>query len=194
MPVYSTAGFPPCDLWDFANKLYSVDAVSKSCLALQDRLAIDVNLLLFCIWVAASGRQTLTQEELETGIASSSEWQSNVVTPLRGLRHYLKTPEPNIDTRLAGDLRRVIADSEIYTERLELQMLGNLVKRPATSSFGVQECADAAAENLMSYLSQVDEAISSEDRADLLTIWQKAFPGANHQHSALTGEQAEMGL
>lgn len=194
MPVYSTAGFPPCDLWDYANKLYSDNTVSESCLALQNRLGIDVNLLLFCLWVAASGRQTLTKEELEIGIESSSEWQSNVVKPLRGLRQYLKSPEKNIDIRLAGDLRRVVADSEIYTERLELQMLGNLINRPATSSFGVQECAGAGAENLMAYMARGVYVLSEEDRSDLLNIWQIAFPAANHQYCALIGEQAEMTL
>lgn len=194
MPVYSTAGFPPCDLWDFAIKLYSEKTVSDVCLSLQERQDIDVNILLFCIWVAASGRQNLTSEELETGITSSTEWQGHVVGPLRSLRWYLKSPEGNIDTRLAGDLRRVVADSEIYSERLELLMLGNIINRPATSSFGAQECANAAAENLLAYMAHVTNDLTPEDRADLLVVWQIAFPTAKPQYCALVEKQAEMEL
>ncbi|MBL4905931.1 MAG: TIGR02444 family protein [Sneathiella sp.] len=192
MAVYSSAGFPPCDLWDFAIKLYSEDAVSEACLALQDRMKIDVNLLLFCVWVAASGRETLTEQELEEGIASASGWQSNVVDPLRAMRRYLRSPENNIDNRLASDLRRIISDSEIYSERLELQMLGKLIDRPVTSSFGGKECADAAAENLLSYMSRVTDRLEDEDRKDLLVIWQTAFPSANVQTCNLAADRNDM--
>ncbi len=194
MAVYSAAGFPPCALWDYSIKLYSDAVVSDACLALQNRLKIDVNLVLFCLWVAASGRENLTENELEEGVKSASGWQSNVVEPLRLLRSYLKSPEDKIDNRLAGDLRRVMADSEIYSERLELLMLEKLIDRPVTSSFGGQDCADAAAENLISYTSKVSDNLSTEDREDLMTIWCAAFPTANPQGCILMTEQSELEL
>ncbi len=192
MAVFSSAGLPPCELWDFAIKLYNEKHVSDACLALQDRLGIDVNLLLFCNWVAASGREGLSRQEVEEAINASAQWQSNVVLPLRSLRRYLKSPKDQIDARLAGDLRRVVADSELYSERLELQMLGKLTHRPATSSFAGQECADAAADNLLLYMSRLTGELSERDRKDILIIWQAAFPAARPEKSPLAAVQTEL--
>lgn len=184
--VYSSAGFPPCALWDYSVKLYSDEKVSEACLSLQDRKGMDVNVLLFCVWVAASGRQTLTETELEEGMAVSSHWQSNAVSPLRDIRRFLKEPNSKIDSRLSGELRRVIVESELYAEKLELLALDTLINRPATGSFDGSQCAEAAAENLLSYAQKAAPGeLEDRDRSDFRAIWQAAFPEENPELSGL---------
>ena len=38
--------------WDFSNQLYDKDGVTEICLNLQEELEVDVNLVLFCYWIA----------------------------------------------------------------------------------------------------------------------------------------------
>ncbi|GEM_PF-164008 len=186
LAVFSSAGFPPCALWDYALKLYSDTAVSEACLSLQDRLKLDVNLLLFCVWVAASGRDRLTEDELEKAMDISRDWQAAAVMPLRETRRYLKTPLGEIDSRLAGDLRRVVVESELYAEKLELLALDRIITRPATGSFEGEQCANDAAANLLDYLAAVSSKnVSARDREDLGVIWRQAFPGEDISVSPL---------
>ncbi len=179
MTIYSSAAFPPSQFWDYAVKLYSNGSVSEACLGLQDRRGIDVNMLLFCVWVAASGRGQLSESEMAAGIEAGQVWQSEVVAPLRHVRRYLKGPITPADGRLGAELARVITESELYAEHMEVQILSEIVTRPAVGSFDNQERGREAAENLQTYMLHVLREIEEQDRQDLHAIWQAAFPDAN---------------
>lgn len=185
MAIYSTASFPPNQLWDFATKIYSSPEVEEACLSLQDRRGLDVNLIIFCIWVAASGRGTLTEEEMTTGIDAGIVWQSQVVGPLRHVRRFLKGPIAPADGRLGAELARVVSESELYSEHMEIQILSDILVRPATGSFDMQERGQEAASNLQAYLDRMIEDINNEDRSALLVIWQESFPAANPKYTDL---------
>ena len=45
-------------LWDFVTWAYKLPGVEKACLALQNRLKADVNIVLFCIWLSHRGAGT----------------------------------------------------------------------------------------------------------------------------------------
>jgi uncharacterized protein (TIGR02444 family) len=162
--------------------LYSNDAVATACLDLQDRHGLDVNMILFCLWTAASGRGELSESEMTAGMEVGIFWQSDVVAPLRHVRRFLKGPIGPADTRLGAELGRVIADSELYAERMEILMLGELINRPATGSFALQERANKAAINLENYMNLRLGGVEDDDRQAALIIWQGAFPEADgHQ-------------
>ncbi|MCC3305610.1 TIGR02444 family protein [Sneathiella sp. HT1-7] len=187
MAIFSSAVFPPSQLWDYAVKLYNDAEVSAACLRLQDRRALDVNMLLFCVWTAASGRGRLSPEELEAGIEAGMRWQAEVVAPLRHVRRYLKGSVVPADGRLASELRRGVSDSALFAEHMEIQFLNEILKRPATGSFGAEERGEAAADNLAAYLNHVTEIIDTDDLSDLLLIWQQAFPEADPRLTGLFG-------
>ncbi|MBO0333590.1 TIGR02444 family protein [Sneathiella sp. CAU 1612] len=187
MAIYSSAVFPPSQLWDYAVKLYNNPEVSAACLRLQDRRGLDVNMLLFSVWVAASGRGRLTDAEMIAGIEAGARWQADVVAPLRHVRRYLKGDIAPADNRLAAELGRGISDSELFAEHMELQFLNEILTRPATGSFGAAERGEAAADNLAAYLGHVTRDISRDDLSDLLQIWQQAFPGADPRLTGLFG-------
>ncbi|PHQ70984.1 MAG: TIGR02444 family protein [Sneathiella sp.] len=178
MTAFSSAAFPPSQLWDYAAKIYSHDAVAEACLRLQDRRGLDVNMILFCVWTAASGRGQLTPEEMRKGIEAGLAWQSEVVEPLRHVRRYLKGPIGPVDSRLGAELARVTAESELYAEHMEIQVLNEIVDRPATGSFQIQERGREAALNLQFYMGHFIEELDDTDRRDALVIWQEAFPDA----------------
>ena len=43
-------------LWDFASRCYAQPGVAENCLAAQDSVGADVNLLLAAAWLAARGQ------------------------------------------------------------------------------------------------------------------------------------------
>lgn len=72
-------------LWDFSLATYSLDGVAPTCLDLQDRFGLDVNLLLYAAWIAHRGRR-LTHHHLVGMEAAVGDWRHNVVMPARALR------------------------------------------------------------------------------------------------------------
>src|ERR1700689_2436291 len=74
--------------WDFAVSLYDRPGVAPACLVLQDELGLDVNLILFCIWLADSGQDLGPMRDRALDI--SRHWQA-VIAPLRQSRRALKT-------------------------------------------------------------------------------------------------------
>ena len=49
--------------WDFSLKFYDQKNVATSCLALQEDVGADVNLLLYCCWVASQGAVVIETAE-----------------------------------------------------------------------------------------------------------------------------------
>jgi uncharacterized protein (TIGR02444 family) len=41
------------DFWRFSLRIYRAPGVADECIAVQERYGIDVNLMLFCAWLAA---------------------------------------------------------------------------------------------------------------------------------------------
>jgi len=176
--IYSADRFPPCDLWDYAIEIYDETKVSEACLSLQSSHGIDVNLLLFCLWSGACCGRKLTVNDFSQALDISENWQLPIVVPLRKVRNALKSSNSPIDEKFTQELRRTILKSELYAERLELKMLGDVIENPVKDSVNGQSCADSAAENLTTYLKDKIEKLNQNDVADILAIWQTAFPNA----------------
>src|SRR5260370_35736283 len=75
--------FLPHPFWNFSLEIYAGEGVAEACLDLQERRGCDVNILLFCCWLGASGRPTLTAARLRTILRASDVWQAEIVRPLR---------------------------------------------------------------------------------------------------------------
>ena len=121
----------------FAEALYARPGVAAACLDLQDRRGCDVNILLFCCWLAASGRPTLTAERLRAILKVSDAWQNEIVRPLRTVRRLLKDkpwdaalPE-TVEAATGEAVRRRVADAELAAEHAEQLKLVSLHSPPA---------------------------------------------------------------
>src|SRR3546814_18560407 len=78
--------------WDFSVAVYGRAGVEEACLRLQDRRRADVNLLLYCCWVAAVGGGALDAAALARLTARVAEWRETVDLPLRKIPRSLKAP------------------------------------------------------------------------------------------------------
>ena len=167
-------GFPESPFWDFSLATYGRPGVASACLGLQERRGTDVNVLLFCCWVGASGRGKLGEEGMAAARAAAHPWQAHVVVPLRGARKALKgRGEP------AEVLRKRVAAVEIDTEHVEQLALEATVTQPADAGRPeTARMADATA-NLAGYFAALGIAPDESDRADAATILAGAFPEAD---------------
>jgi uncharacterized protein (TIGR02444 family) len=112
----------PNPFWDFSIVLYRKPGVAEACIALQERLGIDVNLLLYFAWLGSEGR-ALSQSEAAAVVAHVTAWHDEVVRPLRALRTDLKGNTKGAPPPVAERLRAQIKSAELNAERIEQEML-----------------------------------------------------------------------
>lgn len=124
--------------WRFSLALYRRPGVAAACLELQDRRALDVNLLLFALWRGMAGER-LTSDRLRLLDQQMADWRDRSVRPLRAIRRDLK---PRLDAlgphRAAGEaLRAEIAAAELRAEQIEQALLFDQAGPDAPKSAGV---------------------------------------------------------
>jgi len=110
------------DFWRFSLALYGRDGIPSACVALQDAHGLDVNLMLFALWLASKGR-VLTTADLVAADAAVGEWRREAVIPLRGVRRFLKEAPEALDAAGVAALRTRVKAAELEAERLQQEAL-----------------------------------------------------------------------
>lgn len=106
-------------LWDFSLALYAQPKVAETCLRLQDEQGINVNLLLWCVWLECKGL-ALEDTHLHEAQRRIRGWDHDYVVPLRHLRKQMKA-EFGIQNEAIEALRKHIKHAELAAEQ-QLQM------------------------------------------------------------------------
>jgi uncharacterized protein (TIGR02444 family) len=149
MPNAAAAGTCESAFWRFSLAFYARPQVPAACLELQDSAGVDVNLMLYLLFLAYHQRQ-LDRADVARIDAAIRQWRDLAVVPLRTLRRKLKTgiaPMPAADTEaLRSAVKRIELDAErIEQEWLELHAPPSSLGAPSTSRTG------AARANLAAY-------------------------------------------
>jgi uncharacterized protein (TIGR02444 family) len=136
-----------------------------------------VNVLLFCCWLGASGRPTLTAERLRAILKVSDVWQAEIVRPLRQVRRLLRDKawlEALPETVDAA--RRRVADAELAAEHAEQLKLASLYAPPPDRERPVEKRLRAAVGNLGVYAVCLGVVPDARDRADVVALMKATFP------------------
>jgi uncharacterized protein (TIGR02444 family) len=137
------------DLWRFACAFYARDGVAPACLALQESLNVDVNILLFAIFARLARGVALDASDLGVVDALVRDWRHEIVQPLRRLRTRLKAGPAPAPSTASDHLRNRIKAAELEAEQIELALLAGWLdrrpSRPAASAAPI----DAASVPLM---------------------------------------------
>ena len=142
--------------WRFSLRFYALPDVAPACLALQDEANVDVNLMLFLLFLAESGR-AITHDDVARLDAGIAPWRSEVVEPLRALRRRLKSGIGDVPAAASEGLRNMVKKIELEAERLEQGRLENaapILGKPAPRNEAVR--ANLAAYE--AYLGPLPEA------------------------------------
>lgn len=170
--------FPDNAFWDWSLAVYTRPGVATACIELQERRAIDVNLLLFCCW-AAGCRPPLKVAELHRIVAEVDIWHREAVRPLRALRRKLKQFAIPAPAELVDAVRQRVASVELDAEHVEQIMLSRHAGK-ATAT-GAEASARAAVENLRSYARVSGCEWAPEDAEALGLILAAAFSEISSQ-------------
>jgi uncharacterized protein (TIGR02444 family) len=130
-------------IWDFVLIYYRQPGFSETAIMLQDSAGIDVNMILFLMWVAAQKR-SLSAAEVKAIGEKSHAWQRNVVVPLRGVRRLLKENAPLVEAAAAQDYRKKVQALEIEGEQLQLNAMAGLLAGVPTQPTPTAEAAARA--------------------------------------------------
>jgi uncharacterized protein (TIGR02444 family) len=170
--------FLPHPFWNFSLEIYSAEGVAEACLDLQERRGCNVNVLLFCCWLAASGRPTLTADRLRAILKASAPWQDEVVKPLRQVRRLLKSRPWNETLPETVDAtRRRVADAELAAEHAEQLKLASLHSPPADRDRPPEKRLRAAIGNLGVYAVCLGVTPDAADRRAVAALMRATFPG-----------------
>lgn len=109
------------DVWKFTVALYGRPRIAELCLELQDRCGLDVNMLLFMLWLGRKGYAPHSIAALEAAVR---DWRENVILPLRATRRHLRSWERTEAQKLRESVKR----DELAAERVEQQLLCEAVE------------------------------------------------------------------
>jgi uncharacterized protein (TIGR02444 family) len=133
------------EFWRFSLAVYCQAEVEQECLALQQALGIDVNLLLFCAWLGAY-RIALSKKEVDSAASAVAAWHDQVVRPLRGVRQQIKT----LKRDAFEDFRTRVKGIELEAEQIEQALLYDFSKK---ISPGIANSPEAIAGNVNEYIA-----------------------------------------
>jgi len=134
------AGSP---FWRFSLRFYRRPGAADACIALQDRDGVDVNVLLFLLWLAADKRR-IGLADAQTLCAKTLAWHDDVVVPLRTLRRALKGGSALVEAGTAELFRTRIKAVELEAERLQQEAIFALAPDLATTTAPTREAAARA--------------------------------------------------
>lgn len=170
--------FPDHPFWDFSLEVYHREGVGAACLHLQESHGIDVNVMLFCLWLGASGRGVMSPAELGALQGAVDDWHRVVVRGLRAVRTALKTGFPDVPEKMRESVRGEVQAAEIDSEHLEQLLLAAAVDRPvADEGAGQEERAANGAANFDLYLDSLGLAFEPADTVQFAHILGQAFEG-----------------
>ena len=180
MPDQPTA-LPDHPFWEFSLDVYGRPTVADECIALQDRCGVDVNLVLFFIWVAVAGYGRLEEKIIRQCIEDGHQWQTAAVIPIRTVRRDLKAHIAGIPDDQREMLREQIAHAELEAEHVEQLRLAEIVQDlPVTKIDPDRAAADAVA-NLKDYLQIAELTAGPVDLARLADIVAIGIEGSDKE-------------
>jgi uncharacterized protein (TIGR02444 family) len=166
----------PGAFWEFSLAFYSRERVSAACLSLQNRRGADVNILLFCCWLATLSLK-VEQAGLNAALSAVEAWRREVLEPLRGARRAVAEQFLEIAKSDRQSIKHGMLSVELECERVAqekiAQAVGTLTEGAATGVVAVEDGStplQLASAALEIYLDMVVGTPDEQDAEDLKAL------------------------
>jgi len=180
---------PPNPFWDYSLTLWGNERARAALMRLQDRNAartdVDVNILLFCVWVASTGYGELNAGEILGAISATKPWHDAVVLPLRTTRRSLTEGVDPVSPALGTRLLAAVGKAELEAEKVEQLMLAHLVDIPEHREAAPKAAADAATSSYSRYFLRLEITPTEADNRDMGQLLAVAFPGGGDGNESI---------
>jgi len=161
---------------DFSTRVYRQPGVADACLFIQERYGLNVNLVLFCIWVADRGGGALTAGQVDTAMRRVIDWEERVIAPLRAIRQTCRSEALGVPEFLLQMFAPQIEMAELGAAQVERLVLASLAPEPGPAT----GAADAAVRSLDIYVGKLGIAPDAQLAECLTAILQAVFSGARY--------------
>ncbi len=172
---------------DFSASLYCKPGIADASLFVQERYGLNINLVLFCVWVADTGGGALTTGNIATALRRLADWQKHVIKPLREIRRACRHEALGIPECLLQTFQPQIETVELGAEHIEQLVLGEFARGLASTAGGssldkgrgnpVDNPAGDAVCSLKAYMDELDIVPDDQLTECLSVILQAAFTG-----------------
>ena len=139
---------------EFSIRFYGRPGVAPALLELQDRDGIDVNMFLFALWAASTGKRWDDAAVMQTDRLIKS-WRDDIVVPLRSVRRALRETPRGFDAEAAQNIRRQIKEAELEAEFLQQNAMAECDLPPSDLP-----PRTLAAANVESYAAVLDRVLN----------------------------------
>ncbi len=168
--------FPDHPFWDFSLKVYMTPGVGPACVELQAAHELDVNIVLWCLWMGASGRGAMSEAEMDRATGAVQAWHHEVVRALRAVRTRMKGGMPPSPDARTESLRQRIQKIEIDCEHNEQLMLAGAVEREPDDGRAAAERVRDSAANIALYCARAGYGVTDADRRNFAVVLAVAYP------------------
>jgi len=163
--------------WDFSLSLYRKPGVADACLFVQDRYGLNVNLVLFCVWIADSGHGSLSVENVAAAVRRIMDWEQQVVRPLREIRRSSRHESLGVPEFLLETFQSQIETTELEAEHVEQLVLAEFTRSLPVADDVPDDPASVALHSLNTYVGTLDVDQDRQLTECLSVIVRAAFSG-----------------
>lgn len=111
--------------WTWSTSAYEQQGVAECLLRLQDKLNLNVNVVLWCVWCAMRCND-LPEAGIRRALTSIEAIDAQVTRPLRGIRRKLRDLEAESDVLAVQALRQLVKSAELQSEAIQQATLEKL--------------------------------------------------------------------
>jgi len=159
-------------LWNWMLEVYPRPGVSDALIALQDREGLNVNALLFVIWLACRNSR-LTRDGADEIERLNGEWASTIVAPVRTVRRLLKSSTLIAEDK-KSDIRKRIQAIELELEEMHCALLEERAAPDRADEETEPEArSELASDNLRQYFASLGRSGRDQQRIIDGGDWQK---------------------
>lgn len=118
MTKTTTNYLPSFPFWNFSCEVYGQN--QQALLNLQHRYGLNINMVLFACWYAASNQGLLSKVDIKQLLSAIQVWHERIVLPLRRMRNGLKEV---YRVNWAQPVREEVLVAELKAEQIEQLLL-----------------------------------------------------------------------
>ena len=126
---------------------------------MQNSFEADVNILLYCCWLAEQGIELDTQD-IQRLIAASQPWQTSMIKPLRDARNMMKQHIIALPSEMLEQTIANISEMELNAEHMAQLSLEKAINTKTRQKNSEKNPVEIAAHNLALY-SKALESIAA---------------------------------